>query len=63
MSSNIKSLEKSELFHKFKYLFVCILLSIIFIYLIHLILPNSSKIIIGFILGYFIYIKLRKNKV
>ena len=55
LKKNIKSI------NKIKYLFLCILLSIILVYILHIFFSNYCKIIIGTILGYFIYILLIKK--
>ena len=46
---------------KIKYLTLCIVLSIILVYILHIFFSNYCKIIIGTILGYFIYTLLLKK--
>jgi xanthine/uracil permease len=56
-----KQNKKIKSFDKIKYLFLCIILSIILVYILHIFFSNYCKIIIGTILGYFIYILLIKK--
>jgi len=65
MKNNNKKLKNKKinikLIDKIKYLFLCIILSIILVYILHIFFNNSCKIIIGTLLGYFIYLLLIKK--
>ena len=60
-NKKLKKEKKISPFNKIKYLFLCIILSIILVYILHIFFSNYCKIIIGTILGYFIYILLIKK--